>query len=149
MTIPTTQPSQAAREAALPFVDCDYTKKGGYSDGYWIQRGEYDDHPLVQAFTRFERDTEKRLREQAAPYLANRFDWAAPGDQQEDAWLVRFCDKDCGEAIFTGPDAEREAWEYWNRYSPAYNLYVFRLARLRESLAGEANVERVAGEEER
>lgn len=63
-------------------------------------------------------------------YLADRFDWAAPGDQQEDAWLIRFCDKDCGEAIFTGPDAEREAWEHWNRYAPAFNLYVFRLARL-------------------
>lgn len=65
-----------------------------------------------------------------APYLADRFPWAAPGDQQEDAWLVRFCDRDCGDAIFTGPDAEREAWEHWNRYAPAFNIYVFRLAAL-------------------
>lgn len=65
-----------------------------------------------------------------APYLSDRFEWAAPGDQQEDAWIVRFCDKDCREAIFTGPDAEREAWQHWDRYAPAYNIYVFRLARL-------------------
>ncbi len=64
--------------------------------------------------------------------MSNRFDWAAPGDEQEDAWLVRFCDKDCGEATFTGADAAREAWEYWNRYAPSYNLYVFRLARLND-----------------
>jgi hypothetical protein len=63
-------------------------------------------------------------------YLADRFEWAAPGDQQEDAWLVRFCDKDCGEAIFTGLNAEAEARAYWNRYAPSYNIYVFRLARL-------------------
>lgn len=66
-------------------------------------------------------------------YLADRFEWAAPGDRQEDAWLIRFCDKDCREAIFTGPDAEREAWEHWNRYAPAFNIYAFRLAKLRQS----------------
>jgi hypothetical protein len=64
-------------------------------------------------------------------YLAHRFEWAAPGDQQEDAWIVRFCDKDLREAIFTGPDAEREAWKAWNQYAPTYNVYVFRLAPLR------------------
>lgn len=63
-------------------------------------------------------------------YLADRFQWAAPGDQQEDAWLVRFCDNDIRDAIYTGPDAEREAWAAWNRHAPGYNMYVFRLARL-------------------
>jgi len=68
----------------------------------------------------------------AGRYLADRFQWAAPGDQQEDAWLVRFCDRDCGDAIFTGPDAEAEAWAYWERYAPSFNIYVFRLAALRQ-----------------
>lgn len=75
-------------------------------------------------------------------YLSDRFEWAAPGDQQEDAWLVRFCDKDCGDAIFTGPEAEREAWKYWNRYAPSFNLYVFRLAALRTPDPKAAGVER-------
>lgn len=69
----------------------------------------------------------------AGRYLADRFQWAAPGDQQEDAWLVRFCDRDCGDAIFTGPDAEAEAWAYWERYAPSFNIYVFRLAALSDT----------------
>lgn len=64
------------------------------------------------------------------PYLADRFQWAAPGDRQEDAWLVRFCDNDIRDLIFTGPDAEKEAWAAWNRHAPGYNIYVFRLAAL-------------------
>lgn len=71
---------------------------------------------------------------QRARYMADRFEWAAPGDNQEDAWIVRFLDKDCREAVFTGSDAETEAWEHYERYAPAYNLYVFRLARLREAI---------------
>ena len=84
-------------------------------------------------------------------YLAGRFDWAAPGDQQEDAWLVRFCDKDCGEAIFTGPDAASEAWEHWNRYAPSYNIYVFRLAALSPALDDDERAEliRLRAENER
>jgi hypothetical protein len=72
-------------------------------------------------------------------YLANRFEFAAPGDQQEDAWLVRFCDKDVREQIWTGPDAEAEAWRSWERFAPSYNIYVFRLARLTSApVKGEA-----------
>lgn len=71
-------------------------------------------------------------------YLADRFEWAAPGDQQEDAWILRFCDQDMREAVFTGPDAEKEAWEHWERYAPAWNCFLFRLVRLRPSAAGEA-----------
>lgn len=63
-------------------------------------------------------------------YLADRFEWAAPGDQQEDAWIVRFCDNDVRDMLFTGPDAEREAWDAWNAHAPGYNMYVFRLAAL-------------------
>lgn len=65
-------------------------------------------------------------------YLSDRFEWAAPGDQQEDAWIVRFCDQDVRDMLFTGPEAEREAWEAWERHAPGYNMYVFRLARLNE-----------------
>lgn len=64
------------------------------------------------------------------PYLSDQFEWAAPGDQQEDAWLVRFCDNDIRDALYTGPDAEREARAAWERHAPGYNMYLFRLARL-------------------
>jgi hypothetical protein len=56
--------------------------------------------------------------------------WAAPTDQQEDTWLLRFHDRDCREAIFTGEDAEKQAWSAWNRYSPSFNINLFRLAQL-------------------
>lgn len=56
--------------------------------------------------------------------------WAAPSDQQEDMWLLRFHDRDGGEAIFTGEDAEKEAWKAWNRYSPSFNINLFRLAEI-------------------
>lgn len=69
---------------------------------------------------------------EAPRYLSDRFQWAAPGDQQEDAWIVRFCDNDVRDMLFTGPDAERDAWEAWERHAPGYNLYVFRLAALGE-----------------
>lgn len=65
-----------------------------------------------------------------APYLSDRFEWAAPGDQQEDAWIVRFCDQGVRDALYTGPDAEREAREAWERHAPGYNMYLFRLVRL-------------------
>ncbi|WP_447724665.1 hypothetical protein [Sphingomonas koreensis] len=97
---------------------------------------EYTDAGMEDAFFRWpaiERAISAALESRTAPtevYLADRFQWAAPGDQQEDAWLVRFCDNDIRDAIYTGPDAEREAWEAWNRHAPGYNMYVFRLARL-------------------
>lgn len=76
-----------------------------------------------------------------ARYLSDRFEWAAPGDQQEDAWLVRFCDNDVRDMIFTGPEAEQEAWAAWERHSPGYNMYVFRLAALSPDPQKEALVE--------
>lgn len=63
-------------------------------------------------------------------YLADHFEWAAPGDQQEDVWLLRFCDDDVRDMMWTGPEAEAEAWAAWNRHAPGYNCYLFRLARL-------------------
>lgn len=67
-------------------------------------------------------------------YLADRFEWAAPGDNQEDCWRVFFHDRDCGEMIFTGPDAEQQAWATWNRYAQSFNINVFRQARLRDDV---------------
>ena len=83
-------------------------------------------------------------REGPGRYLADRFQWAAPGDQQEDAWIVRFCDNDVRDMIFTGPEAEQEAWAAWERHAPGYNIYVFRLATLTPSHSGETGeVERL------
>lgn len=62
--------------------------------------------------------------------LAGHFKWAAPGDRQEDVWLIRFDDNDIHDLVFIGDDAEKEAWQAWNRHSPGYNCRVFRLAEL-------------------
>lgn len=47
---------QRHRDAAVKYAGHGYSKGGSYSDGYWITKGEYDHHPLVQAFAQFERD---------------------------------------------------------------------------------------------
>ena len=87
----------------------------------WLSIPAYLHKSVERAITSALEEGARLEREKHADrYLSSRFQWAAPGDQQEDAWLVRFCDKDCGEAVFTGPDAERQAWDYWNRYAPSY-----------------------------
>jgi hypothetical protein len=61
----------------------------------------------------------------------DRFPWCAPGDDQQDAWIVRFNDTDMREAIFRGPDAERDArakWEMMCGPSGTWNGYLFRLS---------------------
>lgn len=78
------------------------------------------------------REVLSTLPQEQWPYLADRFKWAAPGDRQEDAWLLRFCDNDVRDAIWTGPEAEAEAWAAWNRHAPGYNCYLFRLATMQE-----------------
>lgn len=59
-------------------------------------------------------------------------EWAAPGDNQEDVWKLFFHDRDCGEMIFRGPEAEKEAWEAWDRFAPSYNVNLFRQVRMKE-----------------
>lgn len=44
--------------------------------------------------------------------------------------MLRFCDNDVRDAMWTGPEAEAEAWAAWNRHAPGYNCYVFRLVAL-------------------
>lgn len=66
--------------------------------------------------------------------LAGHFKWAAPGDRQEDVWLIRFDDNDIRDLVFMGDDAEKEAWKAWNRHSPGYNCRVFRLAQLSDPI---------------
>lgn len=66
------------------------------------------------------------------PYLSDRFEFAAPGDRQRDVWFLRFSDPDIREQMFsaeTYEDPEAAAWDAWDRYAPAYNCYVFQLAR--------------------
>ena len=76
-----------------------------------------------------------------APSLPHQFDrpkfdigqeWAAPGDNQGDVWKLFFHDRDCGEMIFRGPDAEKEAWAAWDRFAPSYNVNLFRQVRMKE-----------------
>lgn len=59
-------------------------------------------------------------------------EWAAPGDNQEDVWKLFFHDRDCGEMLFRGPDAEKEAWAAWDRFAPSYNVNLFRQVRMKE-----------------
>jgi hypothetical protein len=59
-------------------------------------------------------------------------EWCAPGDDQRDVWLVRFNDADMREALYTGPDAERDARAKWGMMcgpSGTWNGYLFRLAK--------------------
>lgn len=65
-----TQPdiTKADREAAcrVPNVANGYTKGGGFSDGYWIRAGKYDDHPVVQIIASLDRaGYERGVRESA------------------------------------------------------------------------------------
>ncbi len=65
-----------------------------------------------------------------APRDGTRF--CAPGDRQEDAWLIRFDDNDVGDKVFIGQDAEHEAramWESMCGPNGTWNGYLFRLAR--------------------
>lgn len=62
--------------------------------------------------------------------------FAGPGGSDWDVWLLMFEDQDRGSMVFGGKDyppgeAERLAWEAWNRVSPTWNCHLFRLAELR------------------
>lgn len=125
---------QADRDAATECVE------QGLSNPYpaAVLGGLHDDWHLVQAFARHRlAHTPPAADGVVERYLSHRFQWAAPGDQQEDAWLLRFCDKERGDCIWTGEDAEAEAWAAWNQWAPSYNCYLFRLARLSPPSAGE------------
>lgn len=103
------------------------------SDDFWTSPEAKARHRITPLYAHPQASPPPVQSERVTRYLSDRFEWAAPGDQQEDAWLLRFCDKDRREAIWTGPDAEREAWAAWEQYAPTYNCYVFRLARLAHS----------------
>lgn len=64
---------------------------------------------------------------QASPH------YCAPGDQQHDHFILRFCDNDVADMQF---EDEVEAFREWQRYcgvSGNWNGYLFRLARLTEA----------------
>lgn len=101
------------------------------------RRDEDDDNPTRKLLVLLKDYKEKLLKEKEYQDLKDKTiynptgqKWAAPSDQQEDMWMLRFHDQDCGEAIFTGDDAEKEAWKAWNQYSPSFNINLFRLAEI-------------------
>lgn len=51
--------------------------------------------------------------------------WCQPGDQPHRAFRLRFEDPDMREMVWTGPDAEAGALAAYNRYAPAWNVYLF------------------------
>jgi hypothetical protein len=135
---PTTQPSQAAREAAA-----DLLRRRGehavYCDG--IARGDWDDGDAVQAFARFERDTEKRVRESVAERTVP-VAWLHTLHMEGGQNYTRLLEDDGRDE----DEPERTAFGLPGRdYSEEYTVTSEPLYRAaRESLAGEANVERVA-----
>lgn len=64
-------------------------------------------------------------------YLSRQFRYAAPGDRQQEVWRLRFDDAEMREMIFVGEDAEAHAWEAWDRFAPAWNCTVYRIAELK------------------
>lgn len=82
-------------------------------------------------------ESNRRVREALAAWKQAKAEaeapWCAPGDRQEDVWIIRFEDRDRAEMIFTGPDAEAEATKAWDELcgpSGTWNGYLFALVRL-------------------
>ena len=64
---------------------------------------------------------------------------------QNEQWLLRFADQDCGDQWFGGdgytPEEARElAIDAWNRYAPAWSVRLMRTVTLDEVRAGGATV---------
>jgi len=59
--------------------------------------------------------------------------WCAPGDDQQDVWLLRFDDPSRDEMIWFGDGAETEARMAWEslcgQQGGAWNGHLFRLAK--------------------
>lgn len=51
--------------------------------------------------------------------------WCQPGDEPDRAFILRFGDADRREMVFMGPEAADEAWAAWDRWAPAWNVYLF------------------------
>lgn len=53
-----------------------------------------------------------------------------PGDEPDQAFILRFSDPDMREQVFLGPGAKERAVEAWNLYAPSWNVYLFGTVRL-------------------
>lgn len=69
-------------------------------------------------------------RTQSAAELAwlshhhKRHPWAQPGDEPNRIWIMRFADPDIGEMVWTDECAEADAKAAYEKYSPAWNVYL-------------------------
>lgn len=59
------------------------------------------------------------------PYSHPRHPWCQPGDEPHRAFILRFSDPDMREQVFLGEGAEADAWAAWDRFGPAWNVYLF------------------------
>lgn len=64
-------------------------------------------------------------------YGSRYFDLAAPGDAQDDLWILRFNDTDMRDQHF---DNAADAWAAWNRFAPTWNCRLFQTARFERDL---------------
>jgi len=76
----TSEVTQADRDAALPFIATDFRPGDTYSTGYYVRRGERDDHPLVQAFARHRLTTQSGEGRSGAGGDAGPFHVSQSGD---------------------------------------------------------------------
>lgn len=104
-----------------------WLRTGGEIENWPAQQGVIPVRAIESALRSSGREEEK--------YGAGNLRFAAPGDRQDDVWLLRFDDPDRGEMFFGGPDyapgeAERLAWKAWNRFKPTWNCYLFHVVAL-------------------
>jgi hypothetical protein len=71
------------------------------------------------------------LERREMPYSHPRHPWCQSGDMPDRQFMLRFADPDMRTMYWSGPDAEADAWEAWDRFAPAWSCTL--LATLAQS----------------
>lgn len=82
-------------------------------------------------------DDVRREQIAAARPRYGRGTWASPGDRPGRKWLLRFDDVERADMVWDADlygegEAERLAWEAWERFAPSWNCYLFATAAREE-----------------
>ena len=62
-------------------------------------------------------------------YRHPRHPFCQPGDEPDQAFILRFSDPDMRDQVFLGEGAEERVWAAWDLYAPAWNVYLFATVR--------------------